>query len=79
VKATNGSSSSHGGNSATKAETARSFWAHAAKMDAKSPWRPVADEFELNRQATLDAYRLHALPPGVTVDAVERFLELPVE
>jgi hypothetical protein len=68
----------NGSHSTKKTEAAR-LWAHAAKMDAKSPWRPVADEFELNRQATLDAYRLHTLPPGMTADAVERFLELPVE
>jgi hypothetical protein len=39
--------------------------------------RAVADEFGNNRQQALDASRLHQLPAGMTVDAVERFLELP--
>jgi hypothetical protein len=55
------------GSPSTKKTEAARLWAHAAKIDAKSPWRPVADEFELNRQTTLDAYRLHTLPPGMTI------------
>jgi hypothetical protein len=43
----------------------------------RSPWKPVADGFNLNRQATVDAFRSHSLPPGLGLDAVERFLELP--
>jgi hypothetical protein len=65
------------GASTKKAEAAK-LWNHAAKMDAKSPWRAVANEFELNKQQTLDAFRQHTLPPGVTADAIERFLELPI-
>jgi hypothetical protein len=76
--ATASNGTANNGTGGKKGEAAR-LWAHAAKIDSKCPWRAVASEFELNRQATLDAYRLHALPPGVTVDAVERFLELPVE
>jgi hypothetical protein len=34
----------------------------------------VAEEFGLNNAQTLDAYRSHTLPPGVTPDSVARLL-----
>jgi hypothetical protein len=40
------------------------------KIAPQSPWRQ-------NRQQSLDAFRTHTLPPGLSVDAVDRFLELP--
>jgi hypothetical protein len=77
-KAANGNgghASGHGG-APRKSPAAEKLWDHAKLVDAKCPWRPVADEFELNRQATLDCYRQRALPPGVTSERVEQFLQV---
>lgn len=37
--------------------TAARLWEHAAKISPKTPWRPVGEEFDLNKQQTLDAFR----------------------
>jgi hypothetical protein len=34
-------------------------------------------EFGINEAVAQDAHRTHKLPPGITGDAVTRFLELP--
>jgi hypothetical protein len=56
---------------------AAQLWEHAARLSPKTPWRAAAREFGTNEAQTLDAYRSNSLPPGITANAIERFLELP--
>jgi hypothetical protein len=72
----NGTGAHGNGNGSTKKAEAARLWEHAAKLDAKAPWRAVASEFEINKAQTLDAFRSRALPVGIGADAVARFCEL---
>jgi hypothetical protein len=56
---------------------AQTLWQHAEKLQPKAPWRAVVREFGINEAVAQDAHRTHKLPPGITGDAVSRFLELP--
>ena len=67
---------SDGGNGA-EITPAQTLWQHAGKLQPKAPWRAIVREFGINEAVAQDAYRVHNLPPGITGDAVTRFLELP--
>jgi hypothetical protein len=56
---------------------AKTLWQHAEKPQAQAPWRAIVREFGINEAVAQDAHRTHKLPPGITGDAVTRFLELP--
>jgi hypothetical protein len=56
---------------------AQTMWQHAEKLQPKAPWRVIVREFGINEAVAQDAHRTHKLPPGITGDAVSRFLELP--
>jgi hypothetical protein len=56
---------------------AQTLWQHAENLQPKAPWRAIVREFGINEAVAQDAYRNHKLPPGITGDAVNRFLELP--
>ena len=56
--------------------SAAALWEHAELLAPKTPWRAVAKEFGANEAQMLDCYRARGLPPGVAVNAIERFLEL---
>jgi hypothetical protein len=60
-----------------KVPPAQALWQHAAKLQPKAPWRVIVREFGINEAVAQDAHRTHKLPPGITGDAVSRFLELP--
>jgi hypothetical protein len=62
---------------AAEQATAASLWTHAALLQPKAPWRAIVREFGINEAVAQDAHRTHKLPPGITGDAVTRFLELP--
>jgi hypothetical protein len=64
---------------ATVPETtpAQTLWQHAEKLQPKAPWRAIVREFGINEAVAQDAHRNYKLPPGITGDAVSRFLELP--
>jgi hypothetical protein len=47
------------------------------KLQPKAPWRAIVREFGIDEAVAQDAHRTHKLPPGITGDAVTRFLELP--
>jgi hypothetical protein len=66
-------------NGSATAETAaaKTLWQHAEKLQPKAPWRAIVREFGINEAVAQDAHRTHKLPPGITGDAVSRFLELP--
>ena len=70
---------SNGGNgsSSTEAASAKTLWQHAEKLQPKAPWRAIVREFGINEAVAQDAHRTRKLPPGITGDAVSRFLELP--
>jgi hypothetical protein len=57
--------------------SAQTLWQHAEKLQPKAPWRAIVREFGINEAVAQDAYRTRKLPPGITGDAVSRFLELP--
>jgi hypothetical protein len=63
--------------SATAETVAAKLWQHAEKLQPKAPWRAIVREFGINEAVAQDAHRNHTLPPGITGDAVSRFLELP--
>jgi hypothetical protein len=65
------------GSSSTEAASAKTLWHHAEKLQPKAPWRAIVREFGINEAVAQDAHRTHKLPPGITGDAVSRFLELP--
>jgi hypothetical protein len=65
------------GSSSTEAASAKTLWQHAEKLQPKAPWRAIVREFGINEAVAQDAHRTHKLPPGITADAVSRFLELP--
>jgi hypothetical protein len=68
-----------GSNGSATAETAaaKTLWQHAEKLQPKAPWRAIVREFGINEAVAQDAHRTHKLPPGITGDAVSRFLDLP--
>jgi hypothetical protein len=65
------------GSSSTEAASAKTLWQHAEKLQPKAPWRAIVREFGINEAVAQDAHRTRKLPPGITGDAVSRFLELP--
>ena len=74
----NGQAGTRSGNGSAKPEiTAARFWEHAKTLHGKRPWVAVARELGTNEAQALDAYRAGSLPPGMTANAIERFLELP--
>jgi hypothetical protein len=75
AKANGGNGSSSTEAAATKSAT--KLWQHAEKLQPKAPWRAIVREFGINEAVAQDAHRTHKLPPGITADAVSRFLELP--
>jgi hypothetical protein len=62
---------------AAEAASAKTLWQHAEKLQPKTPWRAVARELGINDAVALDAHRIHKLPPGITGDALTRFLAVP--
>jgi hypothetical protein len=68
---------SNGNGAPRPAITPVRLWQHAEVLMPKMPWRIVARELNVNEAQSLDAHRSRSLPPGVTVNAIERFLELP--
>jgi hypothetical protein len=56
---------------------AQTLWQPAKKLQPRAPWRAIVREFGINEAVAQDAHRTHKLPPGITGDAVTRFLELP--
>jgi hypothetical protein len=77
AKANGGNGSSSTEAAATKSAT--KLWQHAEKLQPKAPWRAIVREFGVNEAVAQDAHRTHKLPPGITGDAVSRFLELPAD
>jgi hypothetical protein len=62
---------------AAEAASAKTLWQHAALLQPKAPWRAIVREFGINEAVALDAHRVHKLPPGITGDAVTRFMAVP--
>ena len=54
--------------------SAQTLWQHAEKLQPKAPWLAIVREFGINEAVAQDAHRTHKLPPGITGDAVSRFL-----
>jgi hypothetical protein len=67
----------NGSSPAAEPTPAQTLWQHAEKLQPKAPWRAIVREFGINEAVAQDAHRTHKLPPGITGDAVTRFLELP--
>jgi hypothetical protein len=65
------------GRNSPEITSAQTLWQHAEKLQPKAPWRAIVREFGVNEAVAQDAHRTHKLPPGITADAVSRFLELP--
>jgi hypothetical protein len=65
------------GRNSPEITSAQTLWQHAEKLQPKAPWRAIVREFGINEAVAQDAHRTHKLPPGITGDAVTRFLELP--
>jgi hypothetical protein len=59
------------------AVTPARFWDHAKALAPTKPWRAVARELGINEAVALDCHRNGSLPPGLSVAAITRFLELP--
>jgi hypothetical protein len=76
----NGDNGAGNGNGSTKAVAAEvtpaQFWGHASMLAPTKPWRFVALELGVNEQQSVDCHRNHAIPPGLTAAAIQRFLEL---
>jgi hypothetical protein len=67
------------GRNSPEITSAQTLWQHAEKLQPKAPWRAIVREFGINEAVAQDAHRTHKLPPGITGDAVTRFLELPAD